>query len=288
MLNLDLLVVFIAVAENSSFTRAGNELNRSQSAISMQIMRLEESLGVSVFERSGKTLELTPQGIVLLGYARRILALVNEATTSVTRKSHGQTVRLGCIEDYAARILPRVLVDFWATNPDVHIEVETGETAELLRKLGEEYDLVLGMHRDASGEGIFLRSESLVWATSAVHSPHDIEPLPVALRPSGCLEHEWATAALDAARRPWRCAYTSAAVGTLQRAVEEGLAIGMFKESMLTGRLRRLTSADGFPELPRIDIALHVASGVESKPAVTLLLEELSRSLAPRALPDVA
>lgn len=281
MLNLDLLVVFIAVAENSSFTRAANELNRSQSAISMQIMRLEESLGVPVFERSGKNLELSPQGETLLGYARRILKLVNEATAAVARKNRAQTVRLGCIEDYAARIMPRMLVDFWGMHPDVHIEVETGESAQLLQKLGDEFDIVIAMHRGGSGQGHFLRADPLVWATSAIHSPHELEPLPVALRPVGSMENEWAAGALDAAHRPWRCAYVSAAIGTLQRAVEEGLAIGMFKESMLTGRLRRLTAIEGFPELPSVDIALHVAPSAEAKPEVVMLSEALSRSFRP-------
>lgn len=279
MLNFDLLVVFISVAENSGFTRAASELHRSQSAISMQIKRLEEILGVPVFERSGKSINLTPEGKVLLGYARRIMRLMNEAVAAVSKKSGGKTVRLGCMEDYAARVLPKVLVDFWAAHPDVHIEMETGD-AELLRKLGDEYDIVLAVHALPASDGIFLRTERLVWATSAVHSPQDLDPLPVALRPEGCLEREWANAALDSALRPWRCAIVSAAIGTLQRAVEEGLAIGMFKESTMPGRLRRLTPVEGFTDLPSVGICMHVAPGREARPEVMLLADALLQSLS--------
>lgn len=282
MLNLDLLLVFIAVAENSSFTRAASELNRSQSAISMQIKRLEEMLGVTVFERAGKNVKLSPEGNVLLGYARRILRLMNEAVGAVSKKAEGKSVRLGCIEDYAARILPKVLVNFWTAHPEVHIEVDTGETSDLLKKLGDEYDMVLAMHMMPNPEGIFLRMDRLVWATSPAHSPHEADPVPLALRPEGCLESEWATAALDTALRPWRSAFVSAGIGTLQGAVEEGLAISMFKESTLPSSLRILTSQEGFPELPSVGICLHVAAGSSIRPDVTLLSEALIQSLKPR------
>jgi DNA-binding transcriptional LysR family regulator len=287
MLNLDLLRVFISVAENSGFTRAAGELHRSQSAISMQIKRLEELLGVPVFERNAKSIVLTPEGTVLIGYARRILHLVDEAFTTVSKKSHAQTVRLGCIEDYAARILPKILTAFWAEHPDVHIEVDTGDTPQLLKRLGDELDIVLAAHPRSSGEGEVLCIEPLIWATSAVQSPHQLDPVPVALPPEGCLERQWATIALDAGGRPWRCAYVSAATGTLLRAVEEGLAISVFKESTITGRLRRLTAEDGFPPLPDLEITLHTSTARATEPVVTLLAEKLANSLgrtSPRAI----
>ena len=283
MLNLDLLRVFISVAENSSFTRAASELNRSQSAISMQIKRLEEILGVPVFQRTGKNIVLSDEGTALMSYARRILRLVDEAFATVSKKGSVRSLRLGCIEDYAARILPKVLVDFWTEHPDVHIEVDTGESTQLLKRLGDDFEMVVAMHPLDSGEGRLLRTDPLIWATSAVQSPHELVPLPVALRPEGWLERDWATAALDGAGRPWRCAYVSAATGSLQRAVEEGLAIGVFKESTITGRLRPLTPAEGFPELPSVDITLHVASDSVERPAVKLLSDALSSSLKPRS-----
>jgi DNA-binding transcriptional LysR family regulator len=280
MLNLDLLRVFICVAENSSFTRAASELNRSQSAISMQIKRLEEIVGAPVLVRDGKTVILSREGTILFDYARRILRLVDEALSTVSRRGTIRTVRLGSIEDYAARVLPKVLFQFWTDQPDVHIEVDAGESSQLLKRLGEDYELVIAMHAGGSREGLLLRTEPLIWATAnASSSPHELAPVPVALRPEGSPEREWGTAALDAAGRPWRCAYVSAAVGTLQRAVEEGLAIGIFKESTLTHQMRRLTAAEGFPELPSVDICLHIAPSSAAKPEVTLLSDALVKSL---------
>ncbi len=190
-------------------------------------------------------------------------------------------VRLGCIEDYAARVLPRALAGFWAAHPDVNIEVDIGESAELLNKLGNEYDMVLVMHAMPVTSGTLLRTDRLVWTTSSIHSPHGLDPIPVALRPDGCLETEWATAALDAAPRPWRCAFVSAGVATLLGAVEEGMAVGVFKESTLPGRLRRLTPADGFPEFPPIGISLHVAPASAARPDVILLFDALVENLKP-------
>jgi DNA-binding transcriptional LysR family regulator len=283
MLNLDLLRVFISVAENSSFTRAASELNRSQSAISMQIKRLEEIVGVPVLQRNGKSVVLSREGTILLDYAHRILRLADEAMSKLSRKDAIQTVRVGCIEDYAARILPSVLFGFWKRHPEVHIEVDAGDTSQLLRRLGDDYALVIAMHPFGSGEGELLRSEPLIWATSTHQSPHELNPVPVALRPEGAPEREWGTAALDSAGRPWRCAYVSGAIGALQSAVEEGLAVGMFKESTLTNAMRRLTPADGFPELPSVDIALHVAESHLQRQEVKLLLEALFASLRSQA-----
>lgn len=277
--NLELLRVFISVAENAGFTRAAGELHRSQSAISMQIKRLEESVGAAVFDRNSKTITLSREGKILLDYAHRILRLVDEAVGAVGKETSIRTVRLGCIEDYAAKLLPKILAGFWAEHPQVQIEVDTGESSDLLKRVGEKYDLVVAMTPAGSGENNVIRSEPLIWATSILQSPHEHVPLPVAMRPAGSLEHQWAAAALDGAGRPWRCAYVSAAVGTLQRAVEEGLAVGVFKASTMTRRLRRLTPEEGFPELPSIDISLHLSDEASAQPMAKLLADCLAKNL---------
>jgi DNA-binding transcriptional LysR family regulator len=279
MLNVDLLRVFIAVAESGGFTRAASVLHRSQSAVSMQIKRLEEILGVSVFDRNGTSIQLNAEGEIFIGYARRILRLVDESISKVNAKKRITSIRLGCIEDYAARVLPRILAEFWSEHPDVQIEVSTGETPELLARLGSDYDLVLAMHPCGSGEGRVVCVDALTWVASKMQSPHETEPLPVALRPEGCMEREWAILALESAGRPWRCAYVSAGIGTLQTAVEQGLAVGVFKEATITGDLRRLGRAESFPQLPEVEIALHMADDGISAPAVNLLVEKLTSGL---------
>jgi DNA-binding transcriptional LysR family regulator len=279
MLNLDLLRVFIAVAESGGFTRAASVLHRSQSAVSMQIKRLEEILSVPVFARNATSIQLTAEGEIFIAYARRILRLVDESISKVNTKKLVTSIRLGCIEDYAARCLPRILAEFWSEHPEIHIEVSTGETPQLLARLGSDHDVVLAMHPAGSGEGRFVCLDALSWVVSPTQSPHETEPIPVALRPEGCLEREWAILALDSAGRPWRCAYVSAGIGTLQTAVEQGLAVGVFKESTIARDLHRLGTAEGFPLLPDVEIALHIASDSISVLAVNLLVEKLARGL---------
>jgi DNA-binding transcriptional LysR family regulator len=287
MLHLNLLQVFISVAENSSFTLAGSEMHRTQSAISMKIKRLEEIIGVPVFERSGKNILLTGEGVILLEYARRILRLVDQAMSAVGAKRQLNIVRLGCIEDYAVRIIPKILVDFWVEHPDVQIEMGTGDSAQLLARLGDDFDIVLAEHPVGSGQGEFVRTDSLVWGTALNHSPHLQEPVPVAFRSQCALEREWASMALDAAGRPWRVAYLSAGIGTLQSAVDAGLAVGVFKQSTITSDLQRLTPDDNFPELPDVEMALHIVEDSPSQPAIMQLAQKLMNSLKPQDTPVI-
>ncbi|ABE36836.1 bacterial regulatory helix-turn-helix, lysR family protein [Paraburkholderia xenovorans LB400] len=279
MLHLNLLQVFISVAENSSFTLAGSEMHRTQSAISMKIKRLEEILGVPVFERSGKSIELTKEGAIFLTHSRRILQLVDEAMSAVGAVRKSNVVRLGCVEDYAVRTIPKILVDFWVEHPDVHIEMGTGDSASLLDRLGDDFDVVLAEHPLNSGEGEVVCTDSLVWGASANHSPHLQEPIPVAFRSQGALERQWACSALNAAGRPWRLACLSAGIGTLQTAVDAGLAVGVFKASTLAGALNRLTPADNFPQLPDVEMALHVMNDGFSQPSIMQLVKKLRESL---------
>jgi DNA-binding transcriptional LysR family regulator len=279
MLTIDLLRVFVAVAETGGFTRAATLLHRSQSAVSMQIKRLEEILGTQIFDRDRTSIRLNAEGEIFIDYARRILRLVDEGISKLKTKKLVTILRLGCIEDYAARVLPPILAEFWSLHPEIYIEVGTGETSELLARLGSDYDLVLAMHPPGSGEGRLVCVDQLVWVTSYTHSPHEIVPLPVALRPEGCMEREWAIQALESAGREWRSAYVSGAIGTLYTAVEQGLVVGLFKEATISGKLRRLGAAENFPPLPQAEIALHMADDRISTPALMLLVENLAECL---------
>jgi DNA-binding transcriptional LysR family regulator len=111
------------------------------------------------------------------------------------------------------------------------------------------------------------------------HSPHEVVPLPVALRPEGCMEREWAIQAPESASREWRSAYVSGAIGTLHSAVEQGLVVGLFMEATISGKLRRLDAAEDFPSLPQAEIALHMAADRISTPALKLLVENLAERL---------
>src|SRR3954470_22090184 len=186
-LDPDLLRAFLAVADHRSFTRAAVVLNRTQSAVSMQIKRLEDRLGAELFNRTKANVDLSSAGEGLLGYARQILALNEEAFGALAERKIEGVVRLGVMDDYGTCVVPPLLASFLAGYPRIHVEMETGLTASMPARLGEAYDVVIAMHPVGRGDGEFLRREQAVWATSTTHAVEQQEPLPVALYPQGCL-----------------------------------------------------------------------------------------------------
>ena len=164
ILDPELLKAFVAVADSRSFTRAASQLNRTQSAVSMQIKRLEGRLGVELFNRTKANVDLSSAGEGLLGYARRILTLNDEAVGKLRERKIEGVVRLGVMDDYGTLIVPPLLASFVACYPLVHVEMETGLTSSMPSRLGNAYDLVIAMHPEGSGEGEFLRREQAAWA----------------------------------------------------------------------------------------------------------------------------
>jgi len=277
-LDPDLLQAFVAVADHRSFTRAAALLNRTQSAVSMQIKRLEDRLGAELFNRTKANVDLSPAGEGLLGYARQILSLNEEAVGRLAERKVEGVVRLGVMDDYGICIVPALLASFLAGYPRIHVEMETGLTAFMPARLGEAYDVVIAMHPVGRGEGEFLRREQAVWATSASHAVEQQEPLPVALYPQGCLFRKWAMEALDAARRPWRLAFVSHSLAAVEAVAALGLAVTVVKAGTFPPKLRLLSEQDGMPRLPAADICLHRATDLS--PAGALLADHLRTGIA--------
>src|SRR5882757_4893004 len=192
VLDPDLLKAFVAVADHLSFTRAAAMLNRTQSAVSMQVKRLEDRLGVELFHRTTVSVDLSSAGEGLLGYARRILTLNDEAVGRLREHKVEGVVRLGVMDDYGTFVVPPLLASFLAGYPLIHVEMETGLTSSMPARLGEAFDLVIAMHPEGRGEGEFLRREQAVWAAGTAQALEEQEPLPVALYPQGCLFRKWA------------------------------------------------------------------------------------------------
>ncbi|MBS0519502.1 MAG: LysR family transcriptional regulator [Proteobacteria bacterium] len=278
VLDPDLLKAFVAVADHRSFTRAAAMLNRTQSAVSMQIKRLEARVGAALFHRTRATVELSAAGESLLGYARQILSLNDEAVGRLRRHRIEGVVRLGVMDDYGTHVVPPLLSDFVAGYPLIHVEMETGLTASMTDRLGESFDLVIAMHPEGRGDGAFLRREQAVWAGSASRAVEQLDPLPVALYPQGCLFRRWATEALDAARRPWRLAFVSHSLAAVEAVAAQGLAVTVVKSGTFPPRLRPLSDCDGLPALPAADIRLHRAAGLSR--AAALLADHLVAALA--------
>lgn len=256
-LEIDLLRTFVAFADTGSFTGAAGLVNRTQSAVSMQMRRLEDMTGKALFEKAGRQLTLTADGMTLLGYARRILALHDEAITRIAEPEIAGTVRVGTPDDYANTLLPLLFSRFAETYPRVHLEIRCEQSPQLLDALNRgSLDLALVSRDPGSEDGLVLRREPVIWATSPQHRAHELDPVPLALFLPDCKFHQWGIAALDAAGKPYRVAYTSPSLSALSAAVESGLAVTAIAQSSLSEGMRVLGERDGFPRLPMVDIAL--------------------------------
>lgn len=266
-LDLDLLRTFVTIVDVGGFTPAARQVHRTQSAVSMQVRRLEETLGQVLFQRDGRGVQLAPNGEALLGYARRLLKLHDEAVTALTRPEWSGRVRIGTPDDYVDRFLPDILARFARAFPRVEVEVVCETSTNLRRMLTEDrLDLAVITSGCAPGgeTGEVLRREPVVWATAERHLTHEQEPLPLALFQSGCLFRDWALASLDGIGRPYRIAYTSASLTGILAAVTAGLAVTVLSRSILPAEVRPLRAEEGFPPLPPASVTLHRGHAVSA------------------------
>lgn len=285
-LEIDLLRAFVVVAENKSFTRAAEQLNCVQSAVSMQIRRLEAAVGARLFDRTRRRVALTSQGEQLLVYAHRMLQLNAEALSSFGKASVQGRVRLG-VTDTSMVFLPPVLSRFAASYPLVELEIRCDRSWHSLSALeAGEIELALVTQSCGRSGGAVVRREPLVWAVAQGSAVDRQDPLPLALFGPGCVYREAALAVLDEVGRSWRHAYNSASRDGLDVAVAAGLAVTILPQSALTKDLRKLGPAQDFPALPAIEILLFGKTGQISAPiaaladAVALTLNPESRNAA--------
>lgn len=256
-LDTDLLQTFVAIADTGSFTRAAEVVHRSQSAVSMQMKRLEESIDHPLFEKIGRGLNLTRDGEVLLNYARRILKLHEEAVVTLRRPDVSGSVRMGIPDDYVAAYLPEILTRFANAYPLVQVEVicEPSESLTESSRKGK-VDLAIVTELPGNEEGQVLRREKTVWATSGSHLAHETDPLPLVLFQQGCIFRTWGLKSLDQSGRRYRIAYSSPSITGIEAIVGAGLGVTVLVRSILNQGMVELTPDDGFPELPDSVITL--------------------------------
>ena len=153
LLDIDLMKTFVAISDTGSFTSAATEVLRTPSAISMQMKRLEEQLGRSLFTREGRSVTLTPDGEALLGHARQILRVNAEAVSQFLAPSVEGRVRFGAPDDFGTRFLPNILARFAATHPEVEVSVTPTTSIKLQDQLRDgDIDVTL-MTTEESGDG---------------------------------------------------------------------------------------------------------------------------------------
>lgn len=284
-LDPDLLRSFVLIAEGGSFTRAANAVGRTQSAVSMQIRRLEETLGQPLLLRGPRGVETTPHGAWLLERARRLLAMHDEIVATFRTPAVSGIVRLGTPDDYALRWLPGILARFAEVHPAVEVVVTCAPSNELVARLeNDEIDLTLlsgGNERPGMATQPLWRA-GLRWIGSASHATHRRSPIPLATAQPHCVWHRAAVRALDGAGLAWRVAYTSTSqAGTLAPALA-GLAITIGLPGPLPAGLRFLGPEEGLPGLP--DFSIVLMSGGAGGPVVETLAEAIRAGFAEAAV----
>ena len=247
---------FVAIAETGTFGQAAATVNRTQSALSLQIKKLEDQLGCELFDRSGRRVVLTPQGEIFLGYARRMIQLQWEAYSRIREPNVEGEIRFGTPEDFATHYLPDVLSSFRQHHPRVQLNVSCDLTLNLVDRFHRgDFDVILAKRdpqRVKGGTKVW--REPLVWASADGYRLE--EPLSLVLSPQPCIYRERALAALDRAKRSWHISYTSPSLAGTIAAVKAGLGITVLPEHMIPAGIHAMRNESRMPQLADAEIAL--------------------------------
>ena len=277
-LDLDLLRSFVHVADTGSFTAAGELVARSQSAISVQIKRLEEALGQRVFERTSRSLALTAAGETMIDYARRILALNDESVRRIAEPPVAGVIRLGITEYFVPTELPRILARFAAAYPGVELDVRMGLSRDLRVRMGTD-DLDAAIVRLASHErDKAIWGEAQVWVAREGFEPQRGSLVTLALLPSPCVLRAHAIESMKRLRRASKVSFTGSSMPSVLAAVSAGLGVSIIPRSSLQPGMRILKSGRDYPDPGRLEIGVLHGAGAR-KDIVGALGQVIRRTL---------
>lgn len=284
-LESDVLRSFIAVAEHGNITRAAEDLFRTQSAISVQIKRLETEVGHALFVRKARGMVLTAPGERLLASARRIVSMLDQTAADLAGDPVVGHVTVGIPDDYGSELLATILADFANRHPSVDVSITCGFSVgfEEAVKRGT-LDVAVYAGAQSTRHGEVLLTEQTVWAGSPALSVQDTEPVPVALFDRACWWRDAALSALDGSKIAYRAAYTSESVAGVKAAIKSGLAVGILARSTVEPTMRILGRADGFPALPASNLIMICKKG-HASPAMSAMADAIRRGFAAHVAP---
>lgn len=260
-LDLDQLQSFCAIADCGSFTEAARRVNKTQSAVSMQIKRLEERLGQSLLTRDGRGVALTLHGEALYARARKMLRTNAEILDHFSDGDLSGSIRFGVPDDYAVRLLPVILSSFQRTHPKIAVDVTCMSSEHLLEGMRSgRYDLIVFTQGTDQNYGELFRTEKMFWVASHGGRALASEPLAIACGTQNCGWRKDAQEALDRTSIDYRIAYTSSNATAISSAVLSDLAVGFLPESALQPGMRVVNEERGLPRLGDAQIALMRAS----------------------------
>ena len=263
----ELLRTFITIVDLGGFTLAGTVLGRSQPAISLQVKRLEELLDITVFQRNNG-LQVTEEGEVLLGFARRMLDINDSAVTRLAKSRVSGQVRLGIPNDFEVSFLPRLLSQFGQAHPEVTLEVNCDLSVKLLKDFQQgHYDLELAT--DSLEETLQQNSrdefhEAIVWVTNGHFDWFENQPIPLVVYPTGCRYRQQIVTKLNATGSAWRIAYSSSSLLGISAAIEAGLGISAVARSTVPLGLHSHIQIQDGPQLGHVKLVFKQDRGNQS------------------------
>jgi len=269
-MDIELLRTFIAVVDNGSFTRAAAQIYRSQSAISMQVKRLEEELQRQLFHRSARTLKLSLDGRALVPYARQLLKLHDEAMDNILNRSQAHNIRIGCPDDYSHTLLPDLIQILRRKIPGVHISSICANSIILRQHLDDgELDMTIITRPEGSTEGVLIRQEQGVWLCN---DPQMINrrPLPLALLEPGCKFHSLVIDGLQKADISYDLVCDTSNCGLLIELVRRNVAVSVMAAHTAPNDMIKLTDPVGLPTLPVAEIVICLKGGKQLIEGISL------------------
>lgn len=275
-LDVDVLRTFVTGVELGSFAQAADRLGRSPAAVSAQLRKLESQVDQTLFAKSGRKLALTDAGELLLGYARRMLELNDEAVARVRSSTIEGWVRVGLPHDFAEHGLPAALARFAKTHDKVRIEARAERNSELIKRVADgQLDLALVWQDERVPRYLEKVADlPLAWIGQPGYVRSAKTVLPLAAFEAPCMFRAAATAALDKVGQPWHLSFTTPSLAGLWAAVESGLGLAVRTPIGVPRHLALLGKAEKLPPLPTASLVF-IGPPDAQTPAVSLLQEIL-------------
>jgi len=278
-LDFELLRTFIAVVDNGSLTRAANQVHRSQSAVSMQIKRLESQLEQELFMRSGRGLLLTQHGKSLVAYARRLLNLHDQALTELTANDNTQHLRIGCPDDYSVKLLPGLLMLLRQKNPTIRLSIFTENSGRLRQAMdNNEIDLAIMTRLSGSNEGALIYVDQGIWVAKNENS-FSLQPLPLVLFEPSCKFHSSVIDGLEKNDINYDLVCEASHISLLAELVDCGMGVSVMPKNSVPKYLMAFERND-LPELPVAEVCICLSGGNQNVAGWSL--NELAKQLVPK------
>lgn len=257
----DLLRAFVTIIDLRGYTRAGEQLGRTQPAISLQMKRLQDLIGVSLFAKDGGT-QLTEHGELVAGYARQILALNDDMMLRLSKRDSKGKLRLGIPNDYADHFLPKLMASLAKDGGDLTFDVVCDLSHDLLQGLRNGlFDIVVAMTPDGPSEGAFMTwKEQLAWVGGALSDAGsaDADALRIVCYPEGCLYRRNMLTALQRDGRNYEIVYTSPSLSGLEAAVGAGFGMTVLARRIIPPKLQIIEQTPALPRLADVVVGIYV------------------------------